>query len=55
VRRFRADSGTIHFLQQDGLLHLAAAGNGRSSGRRARDHCDDSVEADQIVAGDGAQ
>src|SRR4051812_31150320 len=25
VRRFRADSGTIHFLQQDGLLHLAAA------------------------------
>jgi hypothetical protein len=25
VRRFRADSGTIHFLQQDGLRHLAAA------------------------------
>ena len=25
VRRFRADSGTVHFLQQDGLLHLAAA------------------------------
>src|SRR5215218_4715882 len=25
VRRFRADSGTVHFLQPDGLLHLAAA------------------------------
>src|SRR3954465_15634639 len=32
VRRFRADSGTIHFLQQDGLLHLAAATAGLPAG-----------------------
>jgi GAF domain-containing protein len=25
VQRFRADSGTVHFLRGDGLLHLAAA------------------------------
>jgi len=25
VRHFGADSGTVHFLQKDGLLHLAAA------------------------------
>ncbi len=25
VRYFRADSGTVHFLEKDGLLHLAAA------------------------------
>src|SRR4051812_35025656 len=25
VRRFGADSGTVHFLDEDGLLHLAAA------------------------------
>ncbi|MFL4988826.1 MAG: GAF domain-containing protein [Microvirga sp.] len=32
VRRFRADSGTVHFLQQDGLLHLAAATAGLPAG-----------------------
>jgi len=25
VRHFGADSGTVHFLEKDGLLHLAAA------------------------------
>src|SRR4051812_13166746 len=32
VRRFRADSGTVHFLQEDGLLHLAAATAGLPAG-----------------------
>jgi L-methionine (R)-S-oxide reductase len=32
VRRFRADSGTVHFLQQDGLLHLSAATAGLPAG-----------------------
>jgi L-methionine (R)-S-oxide reductase len=28
VQTFRADSGTVHFLKDDGLLHLAAATGG---------------------------
>jgi len=28
VQHFRADSGTIHLLREDGLLHLAAASRG---------------------------
>ena len=40
VDHFAADSGTIHFIEPDGLLHLAA-GDPRHAGCRARDHQDD--------------